>query len=79
MLPGDSKEALKGTGLKAKQLTWNGGEWMPVLEPVTQSAPNYAVLGYRRDEVIFSTDPGRDDDDDEDDDKPRGKQQDKED
>ena len=25
---------------------------MPVLEPVTKSVPNYAVLGYTRDEVI---------------------------
>jgi hypothetical protein len=47
---------------------------MPVLEPVTKPAPNYAVLGYNRAEVIFRTDPGRDDDDDDDDDKSRGKQ-----
>ncbi len=52
----DSKPALKGSRLSAEDLTWNGGEWMPVLEPVTSPAPNYAVLGYSRDEVIFDTD-----------------------
>ena len=30
----------------------SGGEWMPVLEPVVDHVPNYAVLGYQRDEVI---------------------------
>jgi hypothetical protein len=49
---------LKGTSLKKKDLTWNGGDWMPVLEPVTDAVPNYAVLGYMRDEVIFNTSGG---------------------
>ncbi|MBK8636719.1 MAG: hypothetical protein IPN92_00015 [Chromatiaceae bacterium] len=48
----DSDSALAGTNLTAQDLTWNGGPWMPVLEPVTKSVPNYAVLGYTRDEVI---------------------------
>ncbi|MGE5152776.1 MAG: hypothetical protein ACM3ST_02060 [Bdellovibrio bacteriovorus] len=60
--PADSKANLKAAALKPKDLTWNGGPWMPVLEPVTAPVPNYAVLGYRRDEVIFSTDPGPGDD-----------------
>jgi hypothetical protein len=51
----DSGRSLKGTGLKAKDLTWNGGKWMPVMEPVTLAQPNYAILGYSRDEVIFET------------------------
>ena len=48
----DAAASLAGTGLTKAMLTWNGGAWMPVLEPVTRSAPNYAVLGYTRDEVI---------------------------
>jgi hypothetical protein len=48
----DNSWSLAGTGLYRKSLTWNGGTWMPVLEPVTTMAPNYAVLGYTRDEVI---------------------------
>ena len=58
MQPGDNPLVLKAAGLKSKQLTWNGGQWMPVLEPVTRSAPNYAVLGYRRDEILFATGGG---------------------
>jgi hypothetical protein len=53
--PADTKAARLGTRLEVEDLTWNGGEWMPVLEPVTTPAPNYAVLGYSRDEVIFPT------------------------
>ena len=56
--PADSQRVLKGTELKRKDLTWNGGNWMPVLEPVTDPVPNYAVLGYQRDEVIFNTSGG---------------------
>jgi len=48
--------SLSGTSLRKANLTWNGGEWMPVLEPVTITAPNYAVLGYQRNEVIFEDD-----------------------
>jgi hypothetical protein len=56
--PADSQRSLKGTRLKSKDLTWNGGHWMPVLEPVTDPVPNYAVLGYQREEVIFNTGGG---------------------
>ena len=49
----DDKRALDGTGLTTNNLTWNGGEWMPVLEPVVDYVPNYAVLGYQRSEVIW--------------------------
>jgi hypothetical protein len=53
--PADSSKSLKGTGLKAKDMTWNRGRWMPVMEPVTVAQPNYAILGYAREEVIFET------------------------
>lgn len=53
--PADGSKSLKGTGLKAKDLTWNGGRWMPVIEPVTVAQPNYAILGYAKEEVIFET------------------------
>jgi hypothetical protein len=46
-------ESLAGTGLAAGQLTTQGGAWMPVLEPVTDFVPNYQVLGYRAEEVIW--------------------------
>ncbi len=49
------KWSLTGTGLAPADLTWNGGRWMPVLEPVTTSVPNYAVLGYRADQILFET------------------------
>jgi hypothetical protein len=54
--PAGYRWSLSGTDLTALDLTWNGGEWMPVLEPVTTSVPNYAVLGYRPDEILFETD-----------------------
>jgi hypothetical protein len=53
--PADSGLSRFGTRLRTADLTWNGGDWMPVLEPVTSPAPNYAVLGYQKDEVIFDT------------------------
>jgi hypothetical protein len=56
--PADSQRVLKGTDLKRQDLTWNDGRWMPVLEPVTDPVPNYAVLGYQREEVIFKTSGG---------------------
>ena len=56
--PADSGWSMFGTRLRTRDLTWNGGKWMPVLEPVTTPAPNYAVLGYQRDEVIFATGGG---------------------
>lgn len=51
--PADDSKSLKGTKLIKKDLTWNGGDWMPVLEPLTEPRPNYAILGYTKDEVIF--------------------------
>ena len=41
----DDRSALLGTSLTAPELTWNGGAWMPVLEPVTDMVPNWQVLG----------------------------------
>jgi hypothetical protein len=69
-LSADSEAALAGTGLTAADLTWEAEaceqgadcqmpEWMPVLEPVTDPTPNYAVLGYSRDEVIWDPDDPR--------------------
>jgi len=67
-LRADSGAALSGTELDAEDLTWAAEacgdgdecpEWMPVLEPVTSPAPNYAVLGYQKDEVIWDADDPR--------------------
>jgi hypothetical protein len=66
-LPADSAAALARTDLDDGDLTWSAEdacgsgcpEWMPVLEPVTNPAPNYAVLGYARDEVIWDADDPR--------------------
>ena len=67
-LTADSVAALADTGLTPADLTWEASgicntdvcpEWIPVLEPVTSSAPNYAVLGYARDEVIWDPDDPR--------------------
>ena len=69
-LPGNSEAALAGTGLTTADLTWEAEacepgaacqvpEWMPVLEPVTAPVPNYAVLGYNREEVIWDPDDPR--------------------
>jgi hypothetical protein len=52
-LPADDADVLQNAGLTANQLTWNGGEWMPVLEPVTDLVPNYEVLGYQANEIIW--------------------------
>jgi len=49
----DSAEALAGTGLTADDLGFNGGTWMPVLEPVVHTVPNYQMLGYSHDEMLF--------------------------
>ena len=38
-------DKLESTGLVPADLTWNGGAWMPVLEPVTDLVPNWKVLG----------------------------------
>jgi hypothetical protein len=44
-VPADDASALLGTSLTTLDLTWNGGAWMPVLEPVTELVPNWEVLG----------------------------------
>ncbi|MCB9851217.1 MAG: hypothetical protein H6817_11010 [Phycisphaerales bacterium] len=49
----DDDEALSGTDLTADDLSINGGSWMPALEPVVNTVPNYQVLGYARDEILF--------------------------
>jgi hypothetical protein len=51
--PANHADVLTGTGLTTDDLTWNGGPWMPVLEPVTDLVPNYQTLGYQRSEVIW--------------------------
>jgi len=43
--PADDAASLAGTALVPADLTWNGGSWMPVLEPVTDLVPNWVVLG----------------------------------
>ncbi|MHC4909758.1 MAG: hypothetical protein ACYTF9_08585, partial [Planctomycetota bacterium] len=43
--------ALLGTTLTPEDLTWNGGDWMPVLEPVVEYMSNARVLGYGMDYV----------------------------
>jgi hypothetical protein len=70
-LPANSEAALAGTDLDDDDLTWEADEceegeddcslpeWMPVLEPVTSPAPNYAVLGYAQDDVIWDADDPR--------------------
>ena len=49
----DDAAALEGTGLTADDLTWNGGKWMPVLEPVVDYKPTYEILGYTAKEIIW--------------------------
>ncbi|MBP2672815.1 MAG: hypothetical protein H6Q85_2881, partial [candidate division NC10 bacterium] len=67
-LRADSSAALAGTDLTRADLTWEAEaacdtddcpKWMPVLEPVTAPAPNYAVLGYTKEEVIWDPDDPR--------------------
>lgn len=67
-LQADAAAALAGTDLTRASLTWEAEsacdssgcpEWMPVLEPVTTGTPNYAVLGYAKDEVIWDADDPR--------------------
>ncbi len=36
-------------------LTWNGGKWMPVLEPVVEYKTNLEVLGYPADGIPMSS------------------------
>jgi hypothetical protein len=49
----DDGTVLDGTGLTANDLTWNGGTWMPVLEPVVDYKPTYEILGYTAGEIIW--------------------------
>ncbi|MEN8149434.1 MAG: hypothetical protein ABFS86_06400 [Planctomycetota bacterium] len=51
--PAHDESALEGTSLTADDLTTKGGEWMPVLEPVTDMKPNYEVLGYQAGELLW--------------------------
>jgi hypothetical protein len=52
-VPAQTEEVLTEVGLSSDQLSSNGGSWMPVLEPIVKYAPNYAVLGYTEDEIIW--------------------------
>lgn len=49
----DHADSLAGTGLTPDDLTTSGGSWMPVLEPDTRAVPNYQVLGYTANEILF--------------------------
>ncbi len=51
----DDATALDGTGLSPADLTWNGGNWMPVLEPVVDYKTNLEVLGYPASGIPMST------------------------
>jgi hypothetical protein len=58
-LKADSEAALAATDLTEAQLTWSGGQWMPVLEPVTEGVENWKVLGYAPGDVIWEPDDPR--------------------
>lgn len=49
----DDADSLAGTGLSTADLTTGGGSWMPALEPDVRMVPNYEVLGYTADELLF--------------------------
>jgi hypothetical protein len=51
----DHATALEGTGLTADDLTLNGGNWMPVLEPVIEMKSNLEILGYPASGIPFSS------------------------
>jgi hypothetical protein len=51
--PADHAESLAGTGLTAGDLTTNGGAWMAALEPDVDYVPNYKILGYTAEEILF--------------------------
>jgi hypothetical protein len=59
LLQANTPLALAGTGLTTADLTWLGGQWMPVLEPVTEGVENWKVLGYAPGEVIWDADDPR--------------------
>ena len=48
-----SESILSELELTTDELAENGGSWMPVLEPIVKFAPNYAVLGYNENEIIW--------------------------
>lgn len=49
----DDAESLDGTGLTADDVSFNGGEWLPVLEPDVRMVPTYEMLGFTTDELYF--------------------------
>ncbi len=49
----DHADSLAGTGLTAADLTTHGGSWMAALEPDVDYVPNYKILGYTADEILF--------------------------
>jgi hypothetical protein len=49
----DDADSLAGTGLSTDDVSFNGGAWMPVLEPDVRFVPQYQVLGYTADELYF--------------------------
>ncbi len=51
--PADHADSLAGTGLTAADLTIHGGPWMAALEPDVDYVPNYKILGYTADELLF--------------------------
>ena len=55
-----AESTLAAMNMKESDLTKNGGSWMPVLEPITTGVPNYKVLGYQKNEVIWMGDGGND-------------------
>ena len=49
----DDADSLAGADLTADDISFNGGEWMPVLEPNVRFVPQYQMLGYQADELYF--------------------------
>ncbi len=49
----DHADSLADTNLTAADVSFNGGDWMPVLEPDVRFVPNYQMLGYSADEIFF--------------------------
>ena len=51
--PADDAASLEGTGLSADDVSYNGGDWLPVLEPDVRLVPNIDVLGLDKDTMYF--------------------------
>jgi hypothetical protein len=51
-VPATDRQTLWGVGLHWGLLTFAGGDWMPVLEPIVDYVPNYEVLGYTAEEIL---------------------------